>query len=167
MHTKSSLCGDWGCGKPPSVAIPRMVIFLIFVFIDYLLGDFPRIKKISKNIKNHLCGVCGFGRDFFAYFETLYVRWFAKNKILKNAHKIIIAWWLGVRKSSFCGDSTDSHSSNVLIYVCIVSLGEIVYSTYVKGISQSHPPTVFMSTWRQERRTAKSLRRSGRRKRRR
>ena len=53
MHTKSSLRGDCGFGKPPSVAIPQMVVFLIFVFIAHLSGDLPKIRKMPKTIQNH------------------------------------------------------------------------------------------------------------------
>ena len=41
---KPSICGDWERGKPPSVAILRTVVFLIFAFIAYFLGDFHKIK---------------------------------------------------------------------------------------------------------------------------
>ena len=102
MHAKSPLRGNWGCGKPPFVAIPQMVIFLIFAFIAYLLGDLPKIKKIPKNIQNHPFVVIG-GPDaiFLLIFRPYTLCDLRKIKYQKSAREITPSWRLGVWTNLF------------------------------------------------------------------
>ena len=95
------------------VIVGANAIFLLFLK-PHMLGDFLKINQKKTHKKSRVRGDWGFERDFFAYFEASYVRWFSQNKIKKKCTKNHVCVVIGGVNAIFLPILKPHSSGNLL-----------------------------------------------------